>query len=86
MKREEELKEEFRMFCAIVPKTMVVNEESIFNILKMGTEWADQHPRKGLWDAEKVIKFIKDNVREYHKSGVFHIDDFINSLRKEMEE
>jgi hypothetical protein len=21
-----------------------------------GVEWADQHPKKGLWDAEKVIK------------------------------
>lgn len=49
-------------------------------------EWADQHPRKGLWDSEKVTSFIKENVREYHKSGVFHVDDFIRDLRKAMED
>ena len=53
---------------------------------KKGIKWADEHPRKGLWDVEKVTKFIKDNVREYHKSGVFHVDDFINDLRKAMED
>ena len=26
-----------------------------------GAEWADKHPRKGLWDAEKVIEWIKNN-------------------------
>ena len=53
---------------------------------KAGVEWADQHPRKGLVDIEKVCKFINENVREYHKSGVFHIGDFIKDLRKAMEE
>ena len=51
-----------------------------------GAEWSDEHPRKGLCDAEKVIKFIKENVREYHKSGVFHVDDFIKDLTKAMED
>ena len=51
-----------------------------------GAEWADQHPRKGLWDAKKVVEFIKNNVREYHKSGVFNVGDFINNLCKAMEE
>ena len=23
-----------------------------------GAEWADQHPRKGLWDVEKVIEWL----------------------------
>ena len=51
-----------------------------------GAEWADKHPKAGLWDNNEVIKFIKENVREYHKSGVFHLDDFINDLRKAMED
>lgn len=55
-------------------------------IFMKAAEWADQHPKKGLWDNNEVIKFIKENVREYHKSGVFHLDDFINDLRKTMEE
>ena len=58
----------------------------LIDAFKTGTEFADQHPREGLWDAEKVVEFIKNNVREYHKSGVFHVDEFIKDLRKEMED
>lgn len=32
---------------------------------KEGVNWADKHPRKGLWDAEKVIKFIKEELPHY---------------------
>lgn len=31
-----------------------------------GAEWADQHPRKGLWDAEKVIEWLKRNCTYTH--------------------
>ena len=27
-----------------------------------GAKWADQHPRKGLWDAEKVCKWISERI------------------------
>lgn len=27
-----------------------------------GAEWADQHPREGLWDADKVCKWISERI------------------------
>lgn len=27
-----------------------------------GAEWADNHPRKGLWDAEKVCKWLSERI------------------------
>lgn len=40
------------------------------------------------WDAaiNKFCEFIQTNVRKYHKSGVFHVAEFIKDLRKYMEE
>ncbi len=45
-----------------------------------GAKWAD----KTIID--KICKFIESNVREYHKSGVFHVAEFIKDLRKYVEE
>lgn len=58
----------------------------------VGAKWADQHPRKGLWDSEKVCKFLyekiiditylnNDNTNEHYDK-----DEFIEDLRKVMEE
>lgn len=53
-------------------------EEWWYNIgLIEGLETADQQPRKGLWDSEKVIDFIKKHW-VWNKS-------VIESLRKAME-
>ena len=30
-----------------------------------GAEWADQHPRKGLVDIEKIVEWIENNVEKY---------------------
>lgn len=35
---------------------------------------------------KKTCEFIQTNVREYHKSGVFHVAEFIKDLRKHVEE
>ena len=34
-----------------------------------GAEWADQHPRKGLWDAEKVCKWLNDKIAQVELSS-----------------
>lgn len=34
---------------------------------------------------DKACKFIQTNVREYYKSGVFHVAEFIKDLRKRVE-
>lgn len=55
-------------------------------------KWTDQNPRKELWDADKVCKFLyekviditylnKDNTNEHYDK-----DEFIDDLRKAMEE
>lgn len=56
-----------------------------------GFDYADQNPRKGLWDANKVIKWLQDNADSYTwydeiegESGM--TDDFIEDLRKAMED
>jgi len=61
-----------------------------------GAEWADQHPRKGLWDSEKVIKFIKEELPYYVELNCVFDEiqvnynkfknNFIHDLKKAMEE
>lgn len=49
-----------------------------------GAIYADQHPRKGLWDAEKVKQFLRDNTMFGNHPAVF--EEFIKSLTQYMEE
>lgn len=61
-----------------------------------GAEWADQHPRKGLWDAQKVIKFIKEELPYYVELNCVFDEiqvnynkfknNFIHDLKKAMED
>ncbi len=57
---------------------------------KAGVEWADQNPRKGLWDAEKVCKWLKDNANDYldwydWEQCRVNKDELLYGLRKAME-
>ena len=66
-------------------------EEWWYNIgLKEGLETADQNPRKGLWDAEKVIKWLRANIDNYAnyniKTDECFVNDFEEDLCKAMEE
>ena len=56
-----------------------------------GAKWADQHPREGLWDAEKVIEWLKDNSKKYvvcYEDGYSHYahNSLVEDLRKAMED
>lgn len=60
-----------------------------------GFDYADQHPKKGLWDAEKVINFLKEratlenssNINIYINGATYHfVNDFIEDLHKAMED
>lgn len=55
-----------------------------------GAKWADQHLRKGLWDSEKVIMWLRANVDNYANYNVrtdeCFVNDFEEDLRKAMEE
>lgn len=49
-----------------------------------GAKWADQHPKKGLWDAEKVIGWLMESMNNYLVKGR-DIDFIYEDLRKAME-
>lgn len=54
-----------------------------------GAEWADQHPRKGLWDTEKVCNILRNKMDSnwfYEKIGRADYDSIIEDLRKAMED
>jgi len=61
-----------------------------------GFDYADQHPRKGLWDAQKVIKFIKKELPYYVELNCVFDEiqvnynkfknNFIHDLKKAMED
>lgn len=54
-------------------------------------DWKDQRPRKGLWDAEKVCKVLKDYMlkerffdNRIERTAI--IDNIVCDLRKAMED
>ena len=54
-------------------------------------DWKDRNPRKGLWDANKVIKWLQDNADSHTWYDEFEgesgmTDNFIEDLQKAMEE
>lgn len=57
-------------------------------MFKLGAEWADEHPRKGLVDIEKVCKWLLDNTATYDIQwlGRVKVNDMVKDLRKAMEE
>lgn len=56
--------------------------------LRKGAEWADKHPRKGLWDGDRVIAWLKENIGEYYMTGEFeeYFDSMYEDLKKAMED
>lgn len=53
-------------------------------------KWADQNPKKGLWDSEKVCNFIEENIDNYlYTNRDWNApqikSNFIEDLRKAME-
>ena len=58
-----------------------------------GALWADEHPRKGLLDIEKVCEWLENNMHDYFDGdNEFAVCDcfltkenFIEQLKKEME-
>ena len=51
-------------------------------MFKLGAEWADSHPRKGLVDIDKAYEWIADHITEYLDRSDYMAEEF----RKAMEE
>ena len=49
-----------------------------------GAKWADEHPRKGLWDKNEVICWIKEYFQYF--PYVSDVEEVIDALQKSMEE
>ena len=49
-----------------------------------GAIWADEHPKEGLWDAEKVTEWLRENFEHYAYN--YGIDEVIAGIAKAMEE
>lgn len=62
MSREEEIQEAIKD----IHKSIDCNGLACWQCIKLsigkGISWADQYPRKGLWDAEKVCKWISERI------------------------
>lgn len=65
--------------------------EDMAGMFLKGAQYAYSNPRKGLWDAEKVIEWLQENADSYTwydemegESGM--INEFIEDLRKAMED
>ena len=86
MSREEEIAEKaIKMYPAGTQNSLQ------FRVgFSTGADWADQHPRKGLWDSEKVIKWLRANIDNYAnynvKTDECFVNDFEEDLCKAMEE
>ena len=79
MTREEEIKKRAKE-CFDEPI-----EQALF---WKGAEWADQNPRKGLWDGDRAIAWLKENIGEYYMTNEFeeYFDSMYEDLKKAMED
>lgn len=62
---------------------------------KLGARWADEHPKEGLWDSEKVCVWLEEHKNDYafpiyqgeELTDESYVSDcIIKDLRKAMEE
>lgn len=51
-----------------------------------GAQWADQHPRRGLWDSKKVIEWIALHAELYGGFNQSKLNSMCEDLRKAMED
>lgn len=89
MTREEEKQEKARELAIKYCKDVDPHGKEVYNIgcaiacCEMA-DWADQHPKKGLVDIEKVIEYMKKNSRFKY---LLETDwEVLEDLRKAMEE
>ena len=95
MTREDEKQEKARELAIKYCKEVDPHGKEVYNIgcaiacCEMA-DWTDQHPRKGLWDAEKVIKWLRTNIDNYAnynvKTNKCFVNDFEEDLTKAMED
>lgn len=93
MSREEEFTHEGFVYANNIymeRKCELFEVKDIAHDFVQGAIYADQHPRKELWNAEKVIKWLRANIDNYAnyniKTDECFVNDFEEDLRKAMED
>jgi hypothetical protein len=86
MTREKEIKREAKYSA-----NGTIDDELAEMYFIRGAEWADQHPRKGLLDGEKVIEWLDKYADSYtyfnvDKQETEFIGQMFEDLKKSMEE
>lgn len=87
MTRQEEISKEAKIY-ADNPDSSIIEHISDEMGFRAGAEWADEHPKKGFVNKEKVEQWIIGCFEFLNDAGnhKFKIDMFINNFRKAMEE
>ena len=95
MTREEEYTQAASDYI-LSPVVPVCSEKLAYGDFINGVKWADQNPRKGLWDAQKVIKYINEVLPNYVELNYVFDEiqvnynkfknNFIHDLKKAMED
>ena len=52
---------------------------------KVGAEWADAHPKKGLVDIDKACEWLRNSGIIHDNSGGYERESIIEEFRKAME-
>lgn len=96
MTREEDLKEEGRIAVDEYVREFgdyTFGEDSMVKMFVLGANYADQNPRKGLWDSKKICQIIhevinSDTIGQYlifdDENIDFDSELFFDDLRKAM--
>lgn len=50
------------------------------NEFHWGVDWADKHPKEGLWDKEKVIEWLNENLVFDDSEQI--IEDLIDAMEE----
>ena len=87
--------EKIKQVAEELAKNAYCDKHNLIWFFKKGTEWADEHPQKNLWNKEKVCKYLKmilettdANYNEtYIRTFQFNnVDKLIEDLTKTIEE
>ena len=82
MAREEERRQAANSFAYVIRDCATSRTEEDF---VQGALWADEHPRKGLVDIEKVCEWLALNAEVYGDINRGNLNIMINIFKKDME-
>lgn len=77
---------DFLKECQKCRENGVPNDMAILAALQDLADWKDQHPRKGLWDSEKVITWIALHAELYGGFNQNKLNSMCEDLTKAMED